>query len=314
MSNISPDTAARAAEDLLLGLFQVLNELVDPEAASRLLAVPPTEIEDWLKDGVEDRARSALQLASLPRNAASLAEYAWGGHFPGSEGDLDEVIHEALVALPLLQGGEGELVNAVGDGLVSEETRGILTKTVDAAVARRTLDSRAYGDLTVPMLAALAGVSEKTIRMAANPKNPEALRTTKVGNSTFVLSDDALDWLRRRGGFQETIYNFSSNSTPPIKGPESLARALTTLRSRRAMAAADVANALGWNSEKVGAYEQLEKGQLIASRIPFSPDDLVALGQLMKVDQPASFAKHAYRAMVSAFAESMTSHLDDAVE
>lgn len=314
MSIISPDRAVRAAEDVLLGLFQILNDLVDPDAASRLLAVAPSDLEDWLKDGVEDRARSALRLAAFPRNAAALAEYAWGGRYPGSEGDLDDSIHDALTVLPLLQSGEGELVNAVGDGVISEESRDILTKTVDAAIARRTLDSRAYGDLTVPMLAALAGVSEKTIRMAANPKNPEALRTTKVGNSTFVLSDDALDWLRRRDGFQETIYNFSSNSTPSIKDPESLARALTTLRSRRAMSTADVANALGWNSEKTGGYEQLEQGQLVASRIPFAPDDLVALGKLMKVDQPVTFAKNAYRAVVSAFAESMISNLDDAVE
>lgn len=302
---ITAERAADAAVDALIGVCEVVVHLFDWEAASRLVGIDQKEIEEWMSDGATSGVRRALRNATLPTTIALLAEYAWGGRYRGSEGELDDLLTEAIVVLPLLQSGPAELVNAQGEGVISPESRDILATVVDAATARRTLDSASYGDINVAMLAALAGVSEKTIRMAANPKNANALRTTKVGNSTFVLSDDALEWLRRRDGFQETVYNADSSATPAVKDPESLAKALVTLRARRAMSVQEVSAALNWNGEKRAAYEQLELATFSAHRIALTPGDMLALARLMNLDAPVDFAKQAYRAMVASFADSM---------
>lgn len=309
---VSPEKAADAGVDVLLGLCQVVNELFDSEAASRLVGMDASNLNQWWEVGVDTQVRESLRVAALPVHASTLAEYAWGGRFYSSELDLDATIIEALVVLPLLQDGDGELVDAHSNGVVPIEARDILRNTLNAALGRRSLDGSMHGAITIPMLAALAGVSEKTVRMAANPKNPDALRTTKIGNSTFVEPEDALEWLRRRSGFQETIYNAQRNSTPTIKDPESLAIGLKMLLARRAMTVFDAARTLKWNSEKTGALEQLEQSRLSSPRIALTPEDLLAFARLMELDDPLEFAKQAYKAMVAAFADAMISVLEEA--
>src|SRR3546814_17259213 len=117
--------------------------------------------------------RKAATNTLLPSRISELAEYAWGGTFRGSEGDLDDLLTEAVVVVPLLQGGPADLVDVHCQGVIPPQSIRLVNAVVDAATARRTLDSKSYGDLTVAMLASLAQVSEKTIRMSAHPRQEE---------------------------------------------------------------------------------------------------------------------------------------------
>ncbi len=79
----------------------------------------------------------------------------------------------------------------------------VLHMGLSAFLARMAVDD-GVGLITIEDLAALARVSDKTVRMAANPKNEGALRTYKDGKRTYIKPEDAREWLARRPDFKPT--------------------------------------------------------------------------------------------------------------
>lgn len=92
--------------------------------------------------------------------------------------------------------------------------------TVRCAIARMVLDGgwrhtdyaagtfgMLNGDwqrLTISEMALLADMDERSVRNAANPKLPDALKTEQVGQRSLVSPEEARRWLGRRKGFVPT--------------------------------------------------------------------------------------------------------------
>lgn len=93
-------------------------------------------------------------------------------------------------------------------------------RAVQAAVARLVLDGgeRAtdyaidefgpgkgdFGYLTLPEVALLADMDERSVRNAANPKLADPLKTVQIGKRSLVEPKEAQRWLARRKGFVAT--------------------------------------------------------------------------------------------------------------
>lgn len=61
------------------------------------------------------------------------------------------------------------------------------------------------GILTLGEVALLAGMDEKSVRNATNPKVKNYLRTFNSGSRTYVNAQDAREWLSGRRGFKPTV-------------------------------------------------------------------------------------------------------------
>lgn len=125
--------------------------------------------------------------------------------------------------------------------------------TVRTAVARHALEGgdryTDYEDselnyLSLPEMALLANMDERSVRNAANPKLPGALKTVSVGKRTFVEREVAKQWLLGRKGFipsgmhsWRSLVPATPASTPAaIALPEDLAARIEQLASAAAQA------------------------------------------------------------------------------
>lgn len=93
-------------------------------------------------------------------------------------------------------------------------------RAVQAAVARLVLDGGErstdyaidefgpgkgdFGYLTLPEVALLADMDERSVRNAANPKLADPLKTVQIGKRSLVEPKEAQRWLARRKGFVAT--------------------------------------------------------------------------------------------------------------
>lgn len=93
-------------------------------------------------------------------------------------------------------------------------------RAVQAAVARLVLDGGErttdyavdefgpgkgdFGYLTIPEIALLADMDERSVRNAANPKLADPLKTVQIGKRSLVEPKEAQRWLAGRKGFVAT--------------------------------------------------------------------------------------------------------------
>lgn len=91
-----------------------------------------------------------------------------------------------------------------------------------------------FGVLTLADVALLAGMDEKSVRNAANPKTKNPLKTFSHGSRTYVATADARQWLSGRRGFRPTV-NVDPNAVRDLsrQGFSSAADWGEFLRSRR---------------------------------------------------------------------------------
>src|SRR3546814_15358772 len=117
-SNSSIEGAYQAGIDVVAGLAKAIVDLLGRDAAARMLAVSEEAVDVWINDGNETAIRKAATNTLLPSRISELAEYARGGTFRGSEGDLDDLLTEAVVVVHLLQGGPADLVGVQCQGVI----------------------------------------------------------------------------------------------------------------------------------------------------------------------------------------------------
>ncbi|MDY0961596.1 hypothetical protein [Massilia sp. CFBP9026] len=105
-------------------------------------------------------------------------------------------------------------------------------RTVHGAIARIVLDGGrrhrdhamdVYGlgkgdgdDLTLPEIALLANMDERSVRNAANPRLADPLKTRQVGNRSLVTVEEARRWLAGRKGFVPTMSGMEYVQRPPV--------------------------------------------------------------------------------------------------
>lgn len=176
-----------------------------------------------------------------------------------------------------------------GDMRIGEDRAvDIIKWVVDAFKARARIDWLG-GDISIEELAALAKVSEKTLRMAANPKNEVALRTKKNGHRTFITTEDAMDWLARRPDFVPTR---NPKQAFPAElhiggGPTQLKVFMADLIGRNP----GLHVAASESGMTVTAYAALHAGELGAPNVSLEPDVLARFAAKAGIERATVFVR-----------------------
>lgn len=304
--SISAETAISAGTDLVLGVAQVVYYLTDANpAAAAIVGLEPDAYSDLAFDSSrEAELRKIVDSSRFPQLAGRLAVYASEGLWLEGTGEVDDALSDLMVGVTLLQGKTGPcLIGPDGTTQVADASVEVLQQLFTAVSARLALDTS--GLLTVPMLAALAGVAEKTIRMAANPQNERPLKTTKHGASTFIEADVALEWLSRRGDFKPSRYYFSDSRRPSFAGITGLAMHLRGVRDERGESIEAVGKALKWDSSTQEALALLEEGRAPTDLSALQPNHLVQLARHFEIPEPIEFARECYPFIAAAYSEAV---------
>lgn len=251
-------------------------------------------------DKITRQADETVPYPGLPHTAGLLAAYAWNGEWDSSSGDVSEALHELSTATELIG---GSLMLPDGTDLFPREQKAELHRLAKAATARDNLDA---GDaITIEQLAALAGVAEKTVRTATNPKSTNPIAITKQGHWTWIEAGEALTWLSRRTGFKPTqATEAGANQSIPVDLP-SLISSCESWLARAELDAATLAKHLAWPQAKA-----LALGALLARKpdAAFADLDPAALHQFAKavgMALPDDFARQAYRLLALAHADAL---------
>lgn len=302
--SFTADTAAVAAADLALGIAEFLVYVTyDERASAALLGIEAQAMADF-RSGDGNVAREAARQSRIVQLATDMATYAKVGSWASSQNDLMDALVDFEIATELLNGKQGPcLIGPDHVWLVSEESSAVLREVLEAAQTRLAIDLGK--DITISMLAALAGVAEKTLRMAANPNNDRALKTFKEGTSTFIKSEDALEWLGRRSDFKPTRYFVSAGAMPRLVNFPSLGSHLASVRTSRGWSVEDVGAALEWSDDLVADLAAVESARAPDGLENLTPKALAGLAGHLGIHAPTEFAREHYPLIAKAYGEAL---------
>lgn len=226
-----------------------------------------------------------------------LSLYAWEGIAP-DENYVLTLLHEIGSPVELLR---GNLISANGEELVSAQTKELINRVAHAANARYAIDQ---GHLVnIEGLAALARVSERTIRTATNSKNPNAMKITKDGHWTWIEAPEALKWLSERKDFVPTQSLDNRPRIVVLHREPYVGDAWRQWRESREMSVEDLAGQLGWSKEQCEWYAQIEEGTPGEAYIRFPPRSWRELADHFGSEEGAGVAELTYQSLTAAYAK-----------
>lgn len=296
-SRTAIDTTAKAAQNVVVGMVATLGWLIDAETCAPLLGTDAKTLRAIMLGEQSPDAVQPVGSPSLIWQSGLLADYAWGGQWTGDDNDLLDTLTEFSVVAELI----GHPPHGPNGPLLGDQDCNTLHKLLAATWARYYMDQGS--DLDFEGLAALAGVADKTIRMAANPALPNALRTFKEGSRTLIKAADALAWLSQRKDFCVTR---AGPAQPAVLEAASLSTACRSWRENTGLSIDELSTELGWSVQQAEAYLSIESGQPRDVIEHFRPGALLALAQRLRMPEPSTFARDAYRVLALAHAETLT--------
>ncbi|MCC6505045.1 MAG: hypothetical protein IT475_06310 [Aquimonas sp.] len=298
IASVTPEHVEGAVYEVLWELLTVIEPLFGPASTARLLGLPEEELESWLGNWQfpTDQRNLARLSESVGCHAASLGAYVWRGDPAGECHPVNSYPEVHLL---------GQVVEAMADKVYFDTDRGgmfgtaspligenrptdIVKWAVAGYIARARIDWLG-GDITIEQLAALARVSEKTLRMAANPKNESALRITKRRHRTVITTDDAMEWLARRPDFiptQKTTVN--SWSELIIGGSASHFKSYLDALEASRPGVRESARESGLLDERIAT---LFSADVTAKSFAFTPEELLRFASVVGIEQPNAFAR-----------------------
>jgi len=140
------------------------------------------------------------------------------------------------------------------------EDRDALLKVLGSLSARRWLATGS--PMTLPRIALLADLSEKSVRMAATgrDRNPD-LQTYKDGTQTLVKAEEAERWLRSRPSYKPTqIHGEIASISPIARTNHQAAQLLRSYREHAKISHEQLGNRMEWSPHQLAMYAQLEGG------------------------------------------------------
>ena len=233
---------------------------------------------------------------ALPDLLSEMAAYAWKGETAATcEHWLDERVNELCTCDELLR---GNFMSASGDELFPDNSRSLIKRLVEAVHARKAIDEG--NEVTTEGLAALANVSERTIRAATNANSANPVPIVKKGHWTTIEAKHALAWLSRRNDFIAT--------RNVLEKPDAGALTLFTepgsmwkrWREFQGLTVDDLASRLDWTTTETAAYNAVEAGN------GAKPDDLspvfwAALAKQLGAEDAEAVAAQTYRLIATAY-------------
>ena len=238
---------------------------------------------------------TSLDLESLLRH---LIDYAWSGVSDADPNWIVGLLHDICVPVELLG---GFLMSPAGENLVSKETVEFVKRVANAANARHSLDEGHA--LTIEWLAALANVSDRTIRSATSSSNPNAIPITKDGHWTFIEAPHASEWLSGRKDFVPTQRPDNRPTTTGLIRAVQPGDAWKEWREARSLTIGDLARKLGWTSGQAAAYQQIESGIPDDDMLTLLPAFWHALAAHLDSEDPGAVAALTYRKLATAYAD-----------
>lgn len=259
---------------------------ITPAAASELIRSLSSALNS---------VREVMEENDLEHTAAMLATYAWDGVWPRDKNDLLDALSELSTAV---EASRGSFMRPDGTDLFSKEEAAGLLLLANAATARQSLIED-DGAITVESLAALAGVAEKTVRMATNTKSANPLQVTKHGHWTLIAAEDALAWLERRGDFKPTRMGATK---PVLAMPADVAKALNQRMAQLGKDQKSVARTAGLDKAGTASLAQLLSKSSEDAIAELKPSNLKAVAIALDFDDPTAFAVKAYQLLTLAAA------------
>ena len=228
-----------------------------------------------------------------------MAHYAWSGHLweEGGRNWLEERLTEICTPMELLA---GNFMPPSGERLVSADTRAGIELISAAANARWKIDEGM--PVWIEELAALANVSERTIRAATNASNPNAIPITKDGHRTLIKARDALAWLSRRSDFVPTADGSLAPDASAFHGSKTVGEIWRSWREKRGLTVDDLAVELEWAPQQAATYAQIESNSPDADLLALPPAFWSRLGRHFGAGQPDDVAAKTFRRLAGDYA------------
>lgn len=297
------EIATQAAQSLAIGVAELVGWLFNVGGAAKLLGLDETEMNGAMHGWNEPpdpwaggtKAPSVL----MAERTRDMARYAWHGCWSGSPQDVQDALSEYALVFELMQISP---VAPNGSELFADDAKQTLERVWKAAWGRFQLDQREA--ISISEIAALAKVSEKTVRMAANPKNKMPLRTTNDGTRTHISAGDALNWLTPRG-YKPTRFHDNGPGQTPISDASSLATSCVQWSRHAHMEPEELAKLLDWAPDQVTAYQAIWDGRPEHAIAAFSPKALRSLAELLGMPEPDTFGRQAYLVLATANANAV---------
>lgn len=284
--------ASTAVAALLKGIALWANEIFDGEAGPRLLQLTPEAFKALAAD---DAALPDTSHSEAGRLLPELARFAWEGSWYSNDVSLSEALTDLS---PLNEALNTSFINAFGEPLLPDNACTMIGRIVSAAHARFSLHQGE--EIDIQALAALARVSEKTVRMAANPKLEGHLKTESgPGNRTWIPAEAALEWLRNRKDFMTTRFDVGVGEQPAIRTIDELAFACRLFRVRAGLEIPDLRKQLKWKAAEAMAYQNLENGVLRPNSAIFTIGGLLELSRAIGMVDPVKFCTDATRVVIT---------------
>jgi hypothetical protein len=295
--SVTKDQFLAAGRRVLTTIAAWTNLLFDGGAGTRLtdIALPP--------DGVfaADDPTSYLKVHSAGRriedsivlhNMDVAFDFTRTGQWRGPLEELVGVVNALEPFRVLLE--LNALSGPYTDPRLRDDDRATLLNTLNSLLARRWLANGS--PLTLPQIALLADLSEKSVRMAATgrDRNPD-LRTYKDGTQTFVKAEEAERWLRARPSYMPTQIHGDIDSISLLaRTNHQVAQILTSCRERAKLSIEKLAQQMDWNPRQTEMYEQLEGGWWDQGDVDVTLFDqltVVKLARVFKIDTVLEFAQ-----------------------
>lgn len=302
---IEIEATQSAAIDLVLAFAEVSTYITNGiSAACAITGVDAETYRTYSNQSGPNPLRTAAGRSRFVELTSHMATFAWEGTWANSQMDFYDHQTDFRIAIKLLKGKDGPcLMDCNETHLVPENSCAELLRINAAVNARLRLDNDL--PITMAQLAAQARVSEKTVRMAANPNNEQPLITIKDGPKTFVEPNVALEWLNRRGDFKPTRYFAAEGSRPQLTSFWALAAHLLAVREERGLRVEELATALSWSTDTRDAYAKLERNQPPKDLTTFQPRHLEQLMRHLDIVEPVELARATYPLIATAYGEAL---------
>lgn len=265
--NTAPQTAVAAADELTNAVAEVLSTLRGEETAQ-----------------------------ALEHLLSNLAAYAWLGVGAEDSNYIEQMLTEISVVIELLG---GNLMNCSGETLVSQDTRQYIHRVASAANARHNIDND--GQVTIEWLAALANVSERTVRAATSSSNPNGMPIVKDGHWTFIEGAHALRWLSQRKDFIPTQVADDKPRAAMLRAGVQVGEQWRKWRLAHELSVDKLAKSLEWSDEQMRLYSLVESGEWHQDVLNLGPSFWNALALRLSSEEPGEVAIATFKALTDGF-------------